>query len=108
MRRDRLLMALAVLGLNSAVVEGKAQPAATNSVGTTQFQQSIERQRDGRIRLTFLVRPGLVQDSIMVGRQTQVIAERIATRECYRGHDFYAAEPLNVRRSEFTFVFKCR
>jgi hypothetical protein len=108
MRRDRLLIALAVFGLNSAVVEGQAQPATTNSAGTTQFQQSIERQRDGRIRLKLLVRPGLAQDSIMFGRQTQVIAERVATRECHRGHDFYAVEPFNVRRSEFTFVFKCR
>jgi hypothetical protein len=101
-------MALAVLWLNSSVVEGQAQPATTDSVGTTQFQQTIARQRDGRIRLTLLVRPGLVQDSIMLGRQTQIIAERVATRECRRGHDFYAAEPVNVRRSEFTFVFKCR
>ena len=48
------------------------------------------------------------QSGNLIDRQAQVLADRLAVRECPRGYDFYAAEPLAARRKELTYVFKCK
>jgi len=108
MRRDRILIAVVFLGLSCPLAEGRAQSAGTDRVDATEFQHNTARQRDGRIRLTLLPKPGVAQDPGVIDRQAQVLADRLAVRECPRGYDFYAAEPLAARRKELTYVFKCK
>jgi hypothetical protein len=107
MRRDQLLIVAGILALNWPIV-GQTQSAEIESVDAVQFLRDLTKQPDGRSRLTVVAKPGFAQDSMMINRQAHVLADRVATRECPRGYDFYAAAPLKPRRNELTYVFKCR
>jgi hypothetical protein len=108
MRRDRFLITVVFIALSCPLAEGWAQPAGTDRVDATDFHLNTARQRDGRIRLTLSPKPGVAQDSGVISRQAQLLADRIAVHECPRGYDFYAAEPLEARWKEPTYVFKCK
>jgi hypothetical protein len=75
---------------------------------STRFEHRTQTRPDGKTLLIVAPASSIVQDQTIMERESRTYAEAQANHACPKGYDFYAEGALMSRRTERSYIFKCK